>query len=199
MLSLGFLTWAWRGMRRTFPRSLVSVIAVSSAFVFVAQMLNFPVGGGTTGHLVGAALATTMLGFAPALLVLTLILIVQALMFGDGGVTALGLNILNMAVIGCGVSQLIYGRFGGSMKRGATIAAAWAAVFGGALACAIELGVSYGASAGSYGIPMTVALPSMLGYHALIGAGEGILTAGIIAYLHQLLPEIFASPGRQLA
>jgi len=85
------------------------------------------------------------------------------------------------------------------MKRGATIAAAWAAVFGGALACAIELGASYWASAGSYGIPMTVALPSMLGYHALIGAGEGILTAGIIAYLHQLLPEIFASPGRQLA
>jgi len=199
IVSIGMVWYAVRKTRSPLARERIPLMALLGAGIFVAQMLNFPVGGGTTGHLVGAALATIMLGFAPALLVMTLILIVQALMFGDGGVTALGLNILNMAVIGCGVSQLIYGRFGGSMKRGATIAAAWAAVFGGALACAIELGASYWASAGSYGIPMTVALPSMLGYHALIGAGEGILTAGIIAYLHQLLPEIFASPGRQLA
>jgi cobalt/nickel transport system permease protein len=199
IISIGMVWYAVRKTRSPLARERIPLMALLGAGIFVAQMLNFPVGGGTTGHLVGAALATIMLGFAPALLVLALILIVQALMFGDGGVTALGLNILNMAVIGCGVSQLIYGRLTSSVRRPAIIAAAWAAVFVGALACAIELGASYWASGGSYGIPMTVALPSMLGYHALIGAGEGILTAGIIAYLHQLLPEVFTSPGRQLA
>jgi len=199
IISISMVWYAVRRTRSPLARERIPLMALLGAGIFVAQMLNFPVGGGTTGHLVGAALATIMLGFAPALLVLTTILLVQCLMFGDGGVTALGLNILNMAVIGCGVSRIIYGSSPDSMKRPSTIAAAWAAVFAGALACAIELGASYWASGGSYGIPMTIALPSMLGYHALIGAGEGILTVGVIAYLRQVLPEIFASPRRQLA
>ncbi len=199
IISVGAVWYALRKTRLTLARERIPLMALLGAGIFVAQMLNFPIGGGTTGHLVGAALATIVLGFAPAVLVLALILIVQALLFGDGGVTALGLNMLNMAVIGCGVARAIYGRSSDSGKHLAAIVAGWAAVLAGALACAVELGASYWASGGSYGIPMAIALPSMLGYHALIGVGEGLLTSGIILYLHQVLPEIFASPRGQLA
>ena len=174
-------------------------VAVLSAGIFVAQMLNFPVGGGTTGHLVGGALFAIIAGPMVAIIGMTVVLLIQALMFGDGGLTALGLNALNMAVIapltGWGVYTLLKTMTdkGGSRNRVASGfvvgAAAWASVFVAAAACAAELAVSYAVSSGAYGIAAAVSVPAMLGMHAVIGVGEGIITAGVLAYLWSVLPD----------
>jgi cobalt/nickel transport system permease protein len=183
-------------------------VAVLSAGIFVAQMLNFPVGGGTTGHLVGGALFAIIAGPTVAIIGMTVVLLIQALMFGDGGITALGLNALNIAVIapltGWGVYTLLktMTEKGGrsSAASGFVVgAAAWASVFVAAAACAAELAVSYAVSSGAYGIAATVSVPAMLGMHAVIGVGEGIITAGVLAYLWSVLPDAItsASPTRK--
>jgi len=174
-------------------------IAILCAGIFVAQMLNFPIGGGTTGHLVGGALFAIMAGPTVAIIGMTVILLIQGLLFGDGGITALGLNAVNMAVIaplvGYGVYTLLKAQ---TVDRGSKSklvsgliigAAAWASVFVAAAACAAELTVSYAVSSGTYGIAATVSVPSMLGLHAIIGMGEGMITAGVFSYL------LIAAPG----
>lgn len=179
-------------------------IAVLSAGIFVAQMLNFPVGGGTTGHLIGGALFAIVAGPITAIIGMTVILLIQALMFGDGGLTAFGLNALNMAVIapltGWGVYTLLGpfadgsggGHHGLDGKRLAiTGIAAWTSVFVAASACAVELSLSYAVSSGTYGIASTISIPAMLGYHALIGVGEGAITVGVVAYLWRVSPGAF--------
>jgi cobalt/nickel transport system permease protein len=178
-------------------------VAVLSAGIFVAQMLNFPIGGGTTGHLVGGALFAIIAGPMVAVIGMTVVLIIQALMFGDGGITALGLNALNMAVIapltGWGVYTLLKtmtdkGGRRSSVDSGFVVgAAAWASVFVAAAACAAELAVSYAVSSGAYGIAAAVSVPAMLGTHAVIGVGEGIITAGVLAYLWSVQPDAITS------
>ena len=178
---------------RSLPR-----VAILSAGIFVAQMLNFPIGGGTTGHLVGGALFAIISGPTIAIIGMTVVLLIQGLMFGDGGITAMGLNAINMAVIapltGWGVYSLLKGL---SKRRGApgkvvgglvVGAAAWASVFVSAAACAAELAVSYAVSAGTYGIAAPLAVPAMLGTHAIIGIGEAMITAGVMAYLWSVSP-----------
>jgi len=174
-------------------------VAVLSAGIFVAQMLNFPIGGGTTGHLVGGALFAMLAGPMIAVLGMTAILVIQGLLFGDGGLTALGLNAINMAVIaplsGWGTYTLVKQmskKLGKTAETAAIALAAWASVFIAAAACAGELLVSYAISAGTYGIPGSVAVPAMLGYHALIGVGEAAITVGVITYVSAVSPEMFS-------
>ena len=180
---------------RNLPR-----VAILSAGIFVAQMLNFPIGGGTTGHLIGAALFAIMVGPALAVIGMTVVLLIQALMFGDGGVTALGLNALNMAIIaplvGWGVYSLINPFVANKPRigRGVSVAlAAWTSVFVAAGACAGELLVSYAISAGDYGIAANVSVPAMLGYHAVIGIGEAAITVVLVSYLTTISPELFSA------
>lgn len=177
---------------RNLPR-----IAMLAAGIFVAQMLNFPVGGGTTGHLIGAALFAIMAGPVAAIIGMTVVLLIQALMFGDGGVTALGLNALNMAIIaplvGWGAYNLLNPVFGKMPRLGKPISvgvAAWASVFVAAAACAGELLVSYAISGGDYGIAADVSVPAMLGYYAVIGIGEAAITVGLVSYLSAVSPEL---------
>jgi cobalt/nickel transport system permease protein len=186
-------------------------LAVLCAGIFVAQMLNFPVGGGTTGHLIGGALLAILVGPVVAIVGMTVILAVQALMFGDGGITAFGLNAVNMAIIapltGWGVYSLLRpllsrGRpeDGKAFTTGEAVAigaGAWASVFVAASACAAELAVSYAVSSGAYGIAATVSIPAMLGYHAVIGVGEAIITVGVAAYVLLVAPEMFRSIDRR--
>src|SRR3954453_12316124 len=151
----------------------VPVLGVTAAFVFAAQMLNFPVAGGTSGHFLGAALAAILLGPWLGCLTLAVVIGVQAFVFADGGITALGANVLNMGVIG---ALLV----GGLMHVAKTVAprailaiaagGAWLAVMAGAAATSFELALS-----GT--VPLSTVLPAMLGTHALIGAGEAIITA----------------------
>lgn len=188
-------------------------IAVLCAGVFVAQMLNFPVGGGTTGHLIGGALLAIMVGPVVAIVGMTVVLLVQALMFGDGGLTAFGLNAVNMAVIAPLIGWGVYSLLKPLLSRGsapagkaftageaiAVGAGAWASVFVAAAACAAELAVSYAVSGGAYGIAATVSVPAMLAYHAVIGVGEAIITVGIAAYVLMVSPEMFKARNAEVA
>jgi len=107
-LSAGGLAVAARQVNRTLPRNKIPLMGLGAAFVFAAQMLNFPVAGGTSGHLLGGVLAAVLLGPGAAAIVIACVLLVQALLFSDGGVLALGANIFNMAFIGAMVGYTIY-------------------------------------------------------------------------------------------
>jgi len=168
----------------------VPLMAVLAAGIFVAQMLNFPIFGGTTGHLVGAALAVVLVGPWAGVMIITIILIIQCFAFGDGGLTVLGLNLTNMAIIGPFVAWGTLKLFRGRMEKTGVLAAAWASVFIASFACALELAASYQISGGAYGIEAAISMPAMLGYHAVIGIGEAIITAAIYFYLLRVAPDI---------
>jgi cobalt/nickel transport system permease protein len=153
-----------------------------AAGIFAAQMVNFPVGAGTSGHLIGGTLAGMLLGPWAGLLAMSAVLAVQAIVFGDGGIFALGANILNMGVIGVALGVAVDRLFvttrpnftNSLMRRAfASALAGWIAVVAGALACAIEMAVSGAASAGEV-------VPAMLGVHAMIGLAEGAITAIVV-------------------
>ncbi len=160
----------------------VPMMGVLAAAIFAGQMLNFTVAGGTSGHLLGAAIATILLGPWAAILVLTCVVGVQGLLFQDGGLLVMGANIFNMAVIGVSVAYTVYQlvrRIAGERTWGLFVGgflAAWASIFVAALACGLELALS-GTS------PASIAVPAMGGIHALIGIGEGLITLGAVSFL----------------
>ena len=158
----------------------VPLMGVLAAFIFAAQMLNFPIAGGTSGHLIGAALAAILLGPWAAVLIMSCVLIAQSLIFQDGGLLALGANIFNMGIIASFSGYYIYRLVTwllGNDRRGKLAGGAigaWGSVFLASIVCAIELAVS-GAS------PIGVVLPAMAGFHALIGIGEGLITGAVLS------------------
>jgi cobalt/nickel transport system permease protein len=187
LIGLGLMFWR---LGKKLDERTMPMMAILAAGIFVAQMLNFPIGGGTTGHLIGAALATILLGPYAAMLIITAILTIQCLVFGDGGVTSLGLNILNMAIVAPLVTYGIMMLFGAKNRTAATPVAAWASVFIAATVCAAELAISYSISGGAYGITGALAFPAMMGYHALIGIGEAAVTTGVVLFLSKVSPEM---------
>jgi len=181
-ISLAVVGYALKRANRDLGERQAPLMGVLAACIFAGQMLNFSVTGGTSGHLVGAAIATILLGPWAAILVMTSVVGVQALVFQDGGLLALGANIFNMGVIGVTVAYFTYqtiqkltrGRRWGVFAGG--FAAAWLSIFIASLACALQLALS-GTS------PANVAVPAMGGIHALIGIGEGLITVGALAFL----------------
>ena len=194
IIAIIVLAIATKTVNRRLDKKQIPLMATLAAGIFVAQMLNFPVGGGTTGHLVGAALAAILLGPYVGVIIITVILIIQCLLFGDGGITTLGLNIVNMGVIGSFLGWYIYKAFPKKYKVPGIFVATWSAVFVGAMACAVELAVSSSISAGVYGITASISIPMMAVYHLIIGIGEAIITVGIITYISQVSPEILRIP-----
>lgn len=158
----------------------VPLMGVTAAFIFAAQMLNFPVIGGTSGHLIGAALAAILLGPWAGMLIMTCVLIVQCLVFQDGGLLALGANVLNMGIVATFAGYYVYRGMSSIMggdRRGMLVGGflgAWASVLLASIACALELWLS-GTS------PLHLALPAMAGWHALIGVGEGLITTAALS------------------
>jgi cobalt/nickel transport system permease protein len=175
----------------------VPLLGVTAAFVFAAQMLNFPVAGGTSGHFLGAALAAVLLGPWLACLVLAVVLTAQAFVFADGGITALGANVLNMGVIGgLVVGGLMYAaRSLLGRSRGALLAisgtGAWLAVMAGAAATSAELAIS-----GT--VPLGTVLPAMLGVHAVIGVGEAVITVAAVSAVVASRPDLIGGPAPSL-
>jgi cobalt/nickel transport system permease protein len=161
----------------------VPIMGVLAAAIFAGQMLNFAIAGGTSGHLIGAAIATVLLGPWASMLVLTCVISIQALLFQDGGLLVLGANIINMAIVGTAVAYMVF-RTVHRLARGQTwglfaggFMAAWASVEVAALGTALELSLS-GIS------PANIAIPAMGGIHALIGIGEGLITVGALVFLN---------------
>ncbi len=164
----------------------VPLMGIMAAFIFAAQMLNFPVAGGTSGHLLGGALAAIVLGPWAGMLAMTAVIAVQALLFQDGGLLVMGANILNMGLITAAIG---YGLYRGVMNRsrGTKLAvagvAAWLSVMAGALLTSLQLWLS-GTS------QLQVVIPAMLGVHALIGVGESLITVGALAFIFQTRPDL---------
>jgi cobalt/nickel transport system permease protein len=190
-LSAVGLGFALRRARLTLPPRKVPLLGLAAAFIFAAQMLNFPVMGGTSGHLIGATLAAVLLGPSAAVIVISCVLIVQCFLFADGGVTALGANIFNMAIIGgvggWAIYELVRRIFRG--RAGIIIAAtfaSWCATVVAAIVCAGEL-------AASHKVPWNVVFPAMTFVHMLIGIGEGIITAMVLSAVSTSRPDLIVN------
>jgi cobalt/nickel transport system permease protein len=167
----------------------VPLLALCAAFVFAAQMLNFPVAGGTSGHFLGGILVAVLLGPWLGELVIALVLLVQCLGFADGGLTALGANVFNMAVIGTILGYYIFYGIKSILPRNrtyflaATGVAAWISVMLASGAAAVEL-------AASGTTPLNVTLPAMLGVHAIIGVGEALITVLVVGVVLAVRPDL---------
>ena len=178
-LYAGRITDAVRGAEQGVRR--VSLLGLGAAFVFAAQMINFPVAGGTSGHLIGGVLMAILLGPAAAVTVMTAVVTVQCLMFADGGITALGANLFNMALLAPLGGYFVWALLQriGSVRENANASAVaagiagWAGTMLAALSCAGQLALSGMA-------PWRLVVPAMAGIHALIGLGEGVVTALIV-------------------
>lgn len=195
---------ALRLTRVQFEERQVPVMGVLAAFIFAAQAINFPVAAGTSGHLCGGALAAIILGPWAAMLVMTSVVVVQALLLQDGGILALSWNVVNMAVIAPGVAWATWSSCrwmlarvpGGTPRWGRTTAvglAAWASVVAAAVATGLELSASRTCS-------LPLVLPAMAGVHALIGVGEALITGAAVSLLERVRPDLLeagaGAPGR---
>lgn len=183
VLAIAALAFALRQTRGQLGEKQIPLMGVLAAFIFAAQAINFPVAGGTSGHLLGGTLAAIVMGPWAAVLIMTSVISVQALVFQDGGLLALGFNIVNMGVLTAFTGHLVYQSLKKVMGDGrnsvltAGAVGAWLSVMIGAVATAIELALS-GAS------PLGIALPAMAGVHALIGIGEALITVGALAFIY---------------
>jgi len=145
-----------------------------AALVFAAQMFNFPIAAGTSGHLIGGVLAAVLLGPWSGFLVITAVVMIQAIFYADGGLIVMGTNIINMAFIGAIVAYYIYNVLRKKIPSLLAIGiAAWSSVFLAALACSIELWLS-----GTYALNKV--LPAMLSIHAVIGIAEALITIALV-------------------
>jgi cobalt/nickel transport system permease protein len=197
-ISIVGVGYALRRVGRDLGERQVPMMGVLAAAIFAGQMLNFSVAGGTSGHLMGAAIATILLGPWAGILVLTCVVSIQALIFQDGGLLALGANIFNMGIVGVAVSYMAYrslqklagGRRWGLLAGG--FIAAWLSIEVAALSVAMQLALS-GTS------PANIAVPAMAGIHALIGIGEGLVTVGALAFVAAARRDLLASSEAQPA
>ena len=192
--SVGVLAYAVRKVRERLADGTVVLMAVLAALIFALQMLNFPVAGGTSGHFAGGAAAAIVLGLWPAMLVMAAVVTVQAVFFADGGITALGANMLTMAVLGPLVGHLLYRatlrvRDTRAVRLAAAFGAAWAACVASAQAAGVMLWLSGRA-------PLVPVVTAMGLWHALIGIGEGTITAGLVGYLLAVRPDLLAASAR---
>ncbi|MBE3117016.1 energy-coupling factor ABC transporter permease [Candidatus Bathyarchaeota archaeon] len=187
IVSVSFLVWSWKKAKATYTRSITALLAISSAFIFAAQMINFPIVLGTSGHLVGGTFLAVLLGPYAAILSMTLVLTMQATFFADGGIVAFGMNLFNMAIIG-GLSFFLVKlltRSNKSTKRfiSSVFIASWLSVMLGALITTFEVAPAFPGG-------ISLILPPMMIFHALIGIGEGAITTVLITSIQRLNPSI---------
>jgi len=190
-VSLGTVGFALKQSRERLKEKAVPLAGITAAFIFAAQMFNFPVAAGTTGHLLGGALAAILLGPSVGVVVVTIVVVVQALAFADGGLTALGYNVLNMAIIPAYAGYAAFRFFRRMFPKsaggviGATGLAAWASVVMSAIAFSIEW--LFGATAP---VSFDDVFFAMVGIHALIGIGEGVISALAVGAVMASRPDL---------
>jgi cobalt/nickel transport system permease protein len=191
VLAIILLLMAIRQTQGALGERQIPLMGVMAAFIFAAQMINFPVAGGTSGHLLGGALAAIVLGPWAGMLVMASVIAVQALLFQDGGLLVMGANILNMgiltALIGYGLYRGVTGQ-GRGTRLAVSGAAAWLSVMAAALATSLQLWLS-GTSA------LRIVVPAMLGVHAAIGIGEALITVAALAFIMQTRPDLLEAKG----
>jgi cobalt/nickel transport system permease protein len=180
------LAVAIRRTNQSLGERQIPLMGVMAAFIFAAQMINFPTGVSVSGHLLGGVLAAVLLGPWAAMLVMTAVITVQGLLFQDGGFIAMGANILNMglltAAIGYGFYRAVLGQ-SRVVRLAVTGVAAWLSVMAGALTTTLQLWLSGSAK-------LEIVLPAMLTVHALIGIGEAIITVAALAFILRTRPDL---------
>lgn len=204
-LVLPFWWQAFARVKRTLHTAAAPLLALFSALSFVIMMFNLPLPGGTTGHAVGMAIVTIVAGPSAGIVAISMALLIQALFFGDGGITTLGANAFNMAVVGCGVAHLVYTLLAGRSAVGsrwrvvAAGLAGYLAINASALLTAIEFGIQPLLFHDASGTPLYapyppgVAIPAMmLGHLTFAGLAELLVTATLFAYLQRARPELLA-------
>lgn len=186
VVTLVVLYFAVRQAQLDFDERLVPLAGIMAAFIFAGQMLNFPVAGGTSGHLIGATLAFAVLGPWVGVLAMTAVISLQALIFQDGGLVVMGANILIMGIVpgfvGYGLFQMVKNR-SHRVKLGVTAVSAWLSVMMAAFITALLLGFSGTTT-------LALAVPAMLGVHALIGIGEALITVAALNFIMQTRPQL---------
>ncbi|WP_124971753.1 cobalt transporter CbiM [Aphanothece sacrum] len=194
IITLVFLQISLRKVQKDYEEKAVPLMGVCAAFIFAAQMINFPIPGGTSGHLLGGTLAGILLGPWAGTLVITVVFIVQAVLFQDGGLTVLGANVFNMGVIGTFGGYYLYktirvtlGRRRWMSMATATVVAAWVSVVTASIMTAIELSLSET-------VPLMVGMIAMVSWHILIGIGEAIITLIAVSFIWRSRPDLLYDP-----
>jgi cobalt/nickel transport system permease protein len=191
-VSLGVVAYSVRKTGKNLGERTIPLLGVTAAFIFAAQMLNFPVAGGTSGHFLGAMLAVALMGPWAASIVMTVVLIVQALGMADGGITALGANVFNMGVVavfaGFGLLWLLRRLLPRTLVGYlvSVAVASWVSVVLASAACSLQLAIS-----GT--VPLGVALPAMVSVHMVIGLGETLITTAVVAAVIATRPDLVKS------
>jgi len=186
-----FGAYAFRKIRAAQTLEQVSLVSILAAAIFAAQMLNWPLPGGTSLHFVGGALAGIMLGPWLGFLTLFLVLFIQALVFHDGGITTLGANVFNMAIVDVIIGYLTYRAFTkilgdkDSVRVTAAFVGGWLGMTLAGAACGLEIGYSP-----SFPYGFAVTLPVMVVWHIILGIIEGAITALAIVYLTHRAPQL---------
>jgi cobalt/nickel transport system permease protein len=195
VLTIAVLAVAVRRTNATLDDRAVPLLGVMAAFIFAAQMFNFQVAGGTSGHLLGGVLAAVILGPWAGTLVMACVIAVQALVFQDGGLVVMGANIFNMGVVGTlggfFVYRTIAALLGGEdrARLPAAAIAAWVAVVAGAAVMAGQLAISNTS-------PVELALPAMVGVHVAIGVGEAVITAAALGFIAATRADLLVAARR---
>lgn len=174
----------------------VPLMGVMSAFIFAGQMVNFPVAAGTSGHLQGAVLASVFLGPCGAAVVMATVLFVQCFLFQDGGVTALGANLVNLGLVSVATGYGLFWLLRRSFPDPSRIAlwaavGSWFSVVCASVACSAEL-------AASGTIPLAASLPAMALTHAVIGFGEALITGTVVSFVSRVRPDLLYAPDKRI-
>jgi cobalt/nickel transport system permease protein len=189
-IAIALIALSLNRVQSQYKERAVPLMGVSAAFIFAAQMINFPIIGGTSGHLMGGTLAGILLGPWAGSLVMSVVFIVQSVMFQDGGLTALGANITIMGLIGTFGGYYLYRviRFliGSSTWLGMSVAtaiASWTSVVVASAVCAILLALSDT-------VPLVVGMTAMLAWHLMIGIGEALITLAVVSFIWKTRREL---------
>jgi cobalt/nickel transport system permease protein len=195
--TIALMMLALKRVQTDYQERAVPLMGVCAAFIFAAQMINFPIPGGTSGHLLGGTLAGVLLGPWAGTLVMAIVFVVQAVFFQDGGLTALGANIFNMGAIGTFGGYYLYKtlRFaiGRQTWRGMAISvavASWSSVMVAAISAALQV-------AASGTIPLGVVMVAMVFWHVLIGIGEALITLVAVNFVWKSRPDLLFDPPRK--
>jgi cobalt/nickel transport system permease protein len=191
IFAIGLIALALKQVQDEYQDRTVPLMGVCAAFIFAAQMINFPIPFGTSGHLLGGTLAGVLLGPWAGSLVMSVVFIVQGVVFQDGGITVMGANIFNMGLIGTFggyyLFRIIRNGIGRDKLQGMVVGsaiAAWVSVVIAAIICAFELGLS-----GT--VPLKFALIAMVSWHVLIGIGEALITVATVTFIWRTRPDLF--------
>lgn len=197
VIAISLIALALNQVKAEYQERAVPLMGVCAAFIFAAQMINFPIPGGTSGHLLGGTLAGVLLGPWGGTLVMAVVFIVQAVVFQDGGLTVLGANITNMGLIGTFGGYYLYRTIRYVISRNTwpgmaigTAVAAWMSVFVASLLCALQLVLS-----GT--VPFGVAISAMAFWHLLIGIGEALITLVAVSFIWRTRPDLLYDPPRK--